>query len=208
MLVLIGFHSQPGTPSAPPVPFISEVNIHILEPEPFVFDNKARVYDFTRTAKATIREAMVSYLIGVLPNGVNPRLIQQEFDRLFCYQGYKGRLKDVGQEWSEWLCMQIPVFDNSEALQCAAHVYFRSISLRTGPQKFTVLVQVAVITQNFTNRPLPGQSLPALPDRFLTNPPSMMQNFSSLTQSSVPVQVLAPNSVPIDVFRGFQGFYY
>lgn len=200
--------SQPG-------PFQGEVNIHINIPVPFVFDNKARLYDLIRTARATIREAMVSYLIGVLPIGVDAQVIRQEFDRLFCYQGYKGLLNDVGQERSEWLCMQIPVFDDiSGALQCVAHVYFISISRRTGPQQFTVPVKVAVITQKFTNPPLPGQSLPALPYPFPTNQFSMMPNFPSLmasnhrVQSLVPAQVSALNSVPIDTQMSFLGFNY
>lgn len=121
-----------------------------------------------------IREEMVLYLIGVLPIGVNAQFIREEFDRLFCYQGYKRLLKDVGQERSEWLCMQIPVFDNiSGALQSVAHVYFDSISRRTRQQPFTVLVRVAVITQSFANPPLPGQSLPAIPYPCQTNRLSM-----------------------------------
>ena len=173
------------------------------------------MYDFTRTAQAMIREKMVSYLIGVLPIGVNAQVIRGKFDRLFCYQGYKGLLNYVGQERSEWLCMEIPVVDIiSGALQSVAHVYFNSISHRSGPQQFTVRVRVAVITQKFTNPLLPGQSLPALPYPFLANQLSMMPNVLSLpltasslgVQGPVPAQVSAFNSVPID-YMSFQGFH-
>ena len=185
------------------------------------------MYDFTRTAKAKIREDIVSYLISVLPGSVDAQAIRGELDRLFCYQGYKGSLNNVNQERSEWLNMEIRVFDNiSGALQSVAHVYFDSISRRTGPQQFTVPVRVAVITQSFRNPPFPGQRLPALPCRFLTNRPSMMSNVPSLMASNnnnnnnnnnnsnqgeqglVPAQVPALNSVPINTYRSIQGFYY
>lgn len=159
-----------------------------------------------------IREEMVLYLIGVLPIGVNAQFIREEFDQLFCYQGYKRLLKDVGQERSEWLCMQIPVFDNiSGALQSVAHVYFDSISRRTRQQPFTVLVRVAVITQSFANPPLPGQSLPAIPYPCQTNRLSMMPNVLSFMASNhralVPTQVSALNSIPIDVLMSCHGFH-
>ena len=157
---------------------------------------------------------MVSYLSDVLP-GVDPQYIRGGFDQLFNYQGYKGFINDVGHERSEWLGMQVPVFDNiTGALQSVAHVYFDSISRRTGPQQFTVPVRVAVITQSFKHPPLPGQSLPALRYPFLTNPLSMLPNVLPLMASNHGAQGLVPtpgsaynSTCPINAFMSVQGFY-
>ena len=160
-------YGQSGTLEGPS----GEVSIHVYIPQfqPFVFNmntetNKARVYDFSRTAKAKIREEMVSYLSSVLPGSVDVQYIRGQFDRLFSKAGYKGFLEEDGQMRSEWLLMQIPVY-NGGALQSVAHVYFDSLTHRTGPLQFTVRVRVGAIIQSVTNlpAPVPNTSLPPIP---------------------------------------------
>ena len=174
--------------------------------------NKARVYDFTRTAKAKIRDEMVSYLSNVLPGSVNAEYIRGEFDRLFTYQaGYKGYLEEEGQMRSEWLLMRIPVY-NGGVLQSVAHVYFDSLTHRTGPLQFTVRVRLGAIVQCITNLPVsvPNTSLPVIP-----YPPDpqfndMMHNACQLMACNHGAQGLVPISgfpLPIDALISAQGFY-
>lgn len=159
------------------------IQVKIPEFQPFVFNmnnkrlNKARVYDFTRTAKARIREEMVSYLSNVLPASVDVQYIRREFDHLFTYQaGYKGYLERDGEMRSEWLMMQIPVY-NGGVLQSVTHVYFDSLTHRTGPLQFTVQVRLGAIVQCATNLPVwaPNASLPVI-SPYPPNPLNMMLN--------------------------------
>lgn len=192
-----------------------EASIQVYRPkfEPFVCNminktNKARVYDFSRTAKAKIREEMVSYLSSVLPGSVYVQYIRGAFDRLFTYQagslGYKGFLEEDGQMRSEWLMLQIPVY-NGGALQSVAHVYFDSLTHRTGPLQFTVRVRVGAIVQCVTNPPVSvlNASSPVIP--YPPNPLNdMMLNACRLVGFNHGAQGCA---LPINAFGSAQGFY-
>ena len=146
---------------------------------------------------------MVSYLSGVLPGSVDVQYIRGELDRLFTYQaGYKGFLDEHGQMKSEWLMMQIPVF-NGRALQSVAHVYFDSLTHRTGPLQFTVAVRLGVIVQSVKNPPAlaPKEIFPAIP--YPPNPFNMMLNAWTLACNHG-VQGFA---LPINGFMSAHGFY-
>lgn len=128
------------------VEFQDFVNNHA--PNAFVYDNKRRTYDFTRSALSQIREDMTGYLIqpNVLP-GLQPQdsqRIREAFDRLFNYYAYKGYLDQVNQERQESMYMLI----FNKAQEYVAHVFFTSTSRRTGIQQFTV--NASLTCQRFT----------------------------------------------------------
>ena len=105
-------------------------------PEATVFNNKGRLYDFTRSAKCYIREDMTTCLSRVLPGLTTADLaqIRGAFDCLFNYFSYKGFLDQVGQQRVE--SMKMLIFN--EAQKYVAHVYFNVTSHKTAPQQFTV----------------------------------------------------------------------
>ena len=121
-------------------------NIHFLgnedvhKPQPFLFDANS-IYDFTRKAKARIRENMTSHLIGVL----NPPAATQEkihaqicaaFDCLYAYHAYKGSLKILGQRRDESLHMLIFCGDGNT--QFVAHVALESITILRASNQYQV----------------------------------------------------------------------
>ena len=112
--------------------FQGNVNNH--PPPEFVY-NAGRIYDFTRAAKAQVRENMTNYLCGVLPGlqQQDHQIIREAFDCLFDYHTYKGYLQIVGQEQRESL--NIFVFDNQ---QYVAHVQFSSTTARRAANQFVV----------------------------------------------------------------------
>ncbi|CAH3195894.1 unnamed protein product [Porites evermanni] len=105
-------------------------------PNAIVYDDKGRLYDFTRSAQHDIREDMTTYLSGVLPGLTMADLaqIRGAFDCLFNYYSYKGFLDQVGQQRAE--SMKMLIFNAAQ--QYVAHVYFNVISRKTGPVQFTV----------------------------------------------------------------------
>jgi len=117
-----------------------------------VFDNTARVYDFTRKAGSRVREDMTTYLNNVkVPPGLqmgDVQKIRAAFDCLFNYYEYKGNLEIVTQKKSRSISMLI--FNHAQ--QYVAHVYFNSTSVRTGPQQFDV--NVALTCQRYTYFPM------------------------------------------------------
>ena len=105
-------------------------------PNAIVYDDKGRLYDFTRSAQRDIREDMTTNLSGVLP-GLTPADLGQirgAFDCLFNYYSYKGFLDHVGQQRAE--SMKMLIFNAAQ--QYVAHVYFNVISRKTGSLQFTV----------------------------------------------------------------------
>ena len=118
------------------IQFQGFVNNHA--PDAFVYDNKHRTYDFTRSALPQIRENKTAYLSrpNVLPGlqSEDSRKIREAFDSLFNYYGYKGYLDHVNRERQESMYMLI----FNVAQQYVAHVFFTSTSRRTGIQQFTV----------------------------------------------------------------------
>ena len=105
-------------------------------PDAMVFNDKGRLYDFTRSAQSDIREDMTANLSGVLPGLEMADLgkIRGAFDCLFNYYSYKGFLDQVGQQRAE--SMKMLIFN--EAQEYVAHVYFNATSRKTGPRQFTV----------------------------------------------------------------------
>ena len=101
-----------------------------------VFNNKARLYDFTRSAQSYIREDMTANLSVVLPGIQEADLaqIRGAFDCLFNYYSYKDSLDRVGHQRAE--SMKMLIFN--EAQQYVAHVYFNVISHKTEPRQFDV----------------------------------------------------------------------
>lgn len=130
------------------IQFQGMVNDHTPDPE--VFNDKNRLYDFTRSAQSFIRENMTTYLSTVLPELAMADLaqIRGAFDCLFNYYSYKGFLDQVGQQRAE--SMKMLIFNGNNAAQkYVAHVYFNVTSHKTGPQQFTVTA--ALTCQRYTN---------------------------------------------------------
>ena len=115
-------------------------------PNAIVFEQKGRLYDFTRSAQYDIREDMTTYLSGVLPGLTMADLaqIRGAFDCLFNYYLYKGFLDQVGQQRAE--SMKMLIFNAAQ--QYVAHVYFNVTSRKTAPLQFTVTA--ALTCQRYT----------------------------------------------------------
>ena len=115
----------------------------------FEFDNKARICDFTRTAQATAREDIVSFLSQpkVLPGlqEEGQEEIRQIFGCCFNYQKYKNHLQQIGDRRDESMSMLIFNDGNGEKDQprYVAHVSFLSISRRTADKQFEVDVTLS-----------------------------------------------------------------
>ena len=105
--------------------------------EEFKYDNKARVYDFTRTAQREIRMHVVKVVSdpGALPGLENEDKdeIQEIFDGLFSNQKYKNSLQQLGAVRQESMNMLIFVGGNGNPKQdkYVAHVSFVSTSRKT-----------------------------------------------------------------------------
>ena len=134
------------------IQFVDYADVH--EPPEIPFEVK-RTYDFTRTAKAKIREKMTSHLMDVL----NPPATLKEqfraqlrtaFDCLYDYRAYKGSVDKVGQQRHESLYMLI--FFNHEDRQFVANVTLSSITARSDDNQYTV--NVALVCQRFSYFPL------------------------------------------------------
>ena len=115
-------------------------------PKQFTFDTN-RTYDFTRSAKARIRDYMTPYLRNVLVPGEDavPEIDEQlraAFGFLYNYESYKGSLSAVDQTKNEYLNMLI--FINREGTRLVAHVTFHSISRLAAPGNFTVDAELKI----------------------------------------------------------------
>ena len=134
-------------------------NIHfvgyadVYQPPQFLFQAN-RTYDFTRTAKATVRENMTGHLMGVL----NPTALQEQiraqlraaFDCLYDYYAYRGCLEIVRQQRYESLNMLI--FYEEGNIKFVAHVTLSSTTIRAGPNQYSV--DLALTCQRFSYFPL------------------------------------------------------
>ena len=83
--------------------------------------NKARIYDFTRTARAEIRDDAVGFLCkeGALPGlqEEGREWIKEIFNGFFNYLTYKKQLKQVGCDVSESMSMLI--FNDCKRAYCS-----------------------------------------------------------------------------------------
>ena len=136
------------------VAFVGVVNNYA--PEAFVF-NKACIYDFTRSAKAKIRDKMAAHLFQsiVLPGlkeAEGHARIKEPFDSLFNYEGYRTRLKQANSNRAE--SMRMLIFNDANGNQAkhyVAHVTFSCDSHRAS-QQYTVYTTLTC--QRFTYFPL------------------------------------------------------
>ena len=81
-------------------------NVRSYTPNTFVYGNKRRLYDFTRSAKAEVRNHMASILCDWLPMLPNAQS-REAFNYLFNYLHYKEHLKGVGNQRAESMYMLI-----------------------------------------------------------------------------------------------------
>ena len=117
--------------------------------EEFNYDNKARIYDFTRTAQRDIRTHVVKVLSepDVLPEleDEDKDKIQEIFDCLFSYQKYKNSLQQLGDKRQESINMLIFKDGNGVPKEdkYVAHVSFVSKSRKTSDKQFKVDVTLS-----------------------------------------------------------------
>ena len=141
-----------------------EVNVHA--PPALEFDNKARIYDFTRSAKKQIRDNMSAYLNqpNVLPGlqAEDQEMIKEPFEYLFYnLQRYKESLAQVHQQQAE--SMHMLIFNDAngnQEEQYVAHVSFTCNSRRAAQQLFTV--DASLTCQRFTYFPLQEEDFDAV----------------------------------------------
>ena len=142
------------------VDFVGEVNNYA--PEAFVF-NKANIYDFTRSAKAKIRDEMFDHLLQSLPGleeAEGHERIIEPFDSLFNYEGYETRLEQAKSKRAESMKMLIFYDANgNKAKQYVAHVTFSCNSHRAS-QQYTVYTTLTC--QRYTYFPLQEEDFEAV----------------------------------------------
>lgn len=114
-----------------------EGNVHNYSPDAFVFDNKRRIYDFTRSAHATVRNNMTNYLCGLLTELPRHQCVEA-FDYLFDYRHYKEYLTQVGDRKEE--SMNLLIFRERDLfnLGYVALVQFSSVARRETHIMYTV----------------------------------------------------------------------
>ena len=142
------------------------VNDH--QPTEFVF-NTARVYDFIRSAKSTIRDSMTTFLSqdDVLPGlqAEDRQMIKEPFECFFSnLTGYTRSLnQDPPQPQVE--SMNMLIFndaDGDEDQQYVAHVGFACNSRRITPQHAQFTVKASLACQRFTYFPLQEEDFEAV----------------------------------------------
>ena len=110
---------------------------------------KARIYDFTRTARADIRDDAVGFLHKeeVLPGlqEEGQKWIEEIFNGFFNYYTYKRQLENIGCNVSESMFMLI--FNDCNGAEdqprYVAHVTFSVKSCLTSDKKYTVDVTLS-----------------------------------------------------------------
>ena len=114
-----------------------EGNVHNYSPDAFVFDNKRRIFDFTRSAHATVRNDMTAFLCGVLQE-LPQEQCAEAFDYVFDHRHYKGYLTQVGDRKEE--SMNLLIFRQPDQVNegYVAHVQFSSIARRETQIQYTV----------------------------------------------------------------------
>ena len=141
-----------------------KVNVHT--PPALEFDNKARIYDFTRSAKKQIRENMTAYLNqpNVLPGlqEEDREMIKEPFEYLFFnLPRYNKSLEQVHQRQAE--SMHMLIFNDAngvQAQQYVAHVSFTCNSRRAALQQFTD--DASLTCQRFTYFPFQEEDFDAV----------------------------------------------
>ena len=108
-------------------------NVLCYTPNTFVYDNKRRLYDFTRSANAYVRNHMAMVLCGWLPMLPIAQSCEA-FDYLFIYHHYKEYLKGVGNQRAESMYMLI--FNKPHGY--VALVKFNIVTRRNGLHLYAV----------------------------------------------------------------------
>ena len=114
-----------------------EGNVHNYSPDAFVFDNKRRIFDFTRSAHDTVRNDMTNSLCGVLQELPREQCVEA-FDYLFDYHHYKECLAQVGNQKAE--SMNLLIFRQPDEVNdgYVAHVQFSSVARQETQIQYTV----------------------------------------------------------------------
>lgn len=114
-----------------------EGNVHNYSPDAFVFDNKRRIFDITRSAHATVRNDMTNYLCGLLTELPRHQCVEA-FDYLFDYRHYKEYLTLVGDRKEK--SMNLLIFRQPDQVNrgYVAHVHFSSVGRRETPIHYTI----------------------------------------------------------------------
>ena len=137
-------------------------HVQFLE-EPYIctpeikFSDKARLYDFTRSARATVREQMVNYLSIALPALTvgDVQMIRGALNCFFNYQEYKECFNQGSPQLFE--SMEMLIFN---PVQYVALVKIACTSCLTGPAEYTVFA--ALTCQRFTYFPVQTTNLEAV----------------------------------------------
>lgn len=108
-------------------------NVFSNIPITFIYHNKRRLYDFTRSANADVRNHMAGVLCGWLPMLPNAQS-REAFAYLFNYLHYKEYLKAVGNQRAESMGMLI----FKKPLGYVALVKFNIVTRRNGLHQYTV----------------------------------------------------------------------
>ena len=138
-------------------------HVQFLE-EPYIrtpeinFSDKARLYDFTRSARATVREQMVNYLSIALPALTvgDVQLIRGALNCFFNYQEYKECFNQGSPQRFE--SMEMLVFNAVQ--QYVALVKIACNSCLTGPAEYTVFATLTC--QRFTYFPVQPTNVEAV----------------------------------------------
>ena len=114
-----------------------EGNVHSYSPDAFVFDDKRSIWDFTRSAKATVREDMTAFLRGVLQE-LTEEQCRKAFGLLFEYYYYKESVSEVGNQKRE--SMNLLIFRQPDEVNdgYVALVLFSSVARRETQTEYTV----------------------------------------------------------------------
>ena len=108
-------------------------NVLSYTPITFVYNNKRRLYDFTRSANADVRNHMAFVLCGWLPK-LPIAQSREAFDYLFNYHHYKEYLKVVDNQRAESISMLI----FKKPYGYVALVKFNIVTRRNGLHQYTV----------------------------------------------------------------------
>ena len=106
----------------------------------FDFSDKKRLYDFTRSANAKVRDNMVRFLVNTLGQPGLEAPLRAAFDSLYNYWKYKHGI------WFESLTMLIFVYNQRE--QFGAKVTFSSKAFKLGFEQYAVAT--ALVCERFT----------------------------------------------------------
>ena len=98
----------------------------------YYFNNKRRLYDFTRSAKASIRKEMASFLVNSLGQPLLQEPLRAAFNSLYDYWKYHSGVK------CESLSMLIFVYNQGG--QFVAHVTCNSNTFKSAPNQYAVAV--------------------------------------------------------------------